>query len=112
MRQVLIRATGRKEHKFGPPEWLRIVHKANEIDPEMFGEPDSIGPWWAGGTSEEYTHARIILRDGGNDTLIASKTDHGCDVLKQAAERLGITAVENIVQTMTKLEATVLDRNV
>jgi hypothetical protein len=43
-------------------DWLELVWKTNEIRPNTFGEPLSIGPWWAGGEVEEYTDARIIPR--------------------------------------------------
>ena len=111
-RQVLIRATGHKEYKFGPPEWLRVIHAANDVEPDFFAAPSSIHPWWTGGTAEEYEHARVILRDGGNDVLIGSKTEHGCDVLKKAAAAMNISTVDTIVETFTRTDATVIDREV
>ena len=43
------------------PEWLHVIWAANEIDDTMFGAPE-LGPWWAGGTVEEYPDARVLLR--------------------------------------------------
>lgn len=69
----------------GPGPWLGVIHAANRIDPDLFGEPESTGPWWAGGYVEEYAHARVLHRD--DDTVsIHGKTDHGEAVLAQVPE--------------------------
>jgi hypothetical protein len=60
----------------------------------VFGEPTSVGRWWAGGLAEEYPDARLILPGPGRahdeGVLIASKTPRGAQLLRQAAETLGI----------------------
>lgn len=43
-------------------EWMRVIYKSNELSPGMFGTPTFLGPWWAGGTVEEYEDARVIHR--------------------------------------------------
>ena len=68
------------------PEWLHIIWACNEIRPETFGSPE-IKPWWAGGTVEEYTDARVLHRGDGSVSII-SKTDAGDEVLKAAVAKL------------------------
>ncbi len=83
------------------PEWLQVIHTANDIateagQPPVFGKPTSQGRWWAGGFAEEYPDARMILPDPEHGraheegALLVSKTDRGDRVLRQAAEGLGI----------------------
>jgi hypothetical protein len=73
----------------GPGPWLNVVREANGIHPGMFGAPLSLDEWWAGGTAEEYTDARVLHR--GDDTVsIVSKTPLGDGVLRAAAATLGI----------------------
>jgi hypothetical protein len=74
----------------GPGEWLTVIHEVNRIAPGTFGEPQSAGPWWAGGWAEEYADARVLHREDGSVSLV-SKTDRGAE-LAQAAGRLGIHA--------------------
>jgi hypothetical protein len=62
--------------------WLEAIKTANGIDPEMFRAPEHTGPWWAGGSVEEYPHARVIHRDDDSVSIVP-KTDHGADVLRQ-----------------------------
>lgn len=62
--------------------WLDAIHAANAIDPKMFGTPDHTGPWWAGGSVEEYEHARVIHRDDDSVSIVP-KTDHGAEVLRK-----------------------------
>lgn len=71
------------------PEWLQVIHAANDIDPEFFGEPDEIKEWWAGGTAEEYEHARVLHRTDPSVSIV-SKTEYGDKILRQAAETLNI----------------------
>lgn len=72
----------------GNPEWLHVIWESNAIDPEMFGAPEN-KDWWAGGTVEEYEHARVIFRTDPSVSIVP-KTEHGEAVLRQAAEKLGI----------------------
>lgn len=74
----------------GPGEWLQIIHESNRIHPGMFGAAESRGPWWAGGSVEEYTDARIIHRDDSPTVSVVSKTELGDTVLRLAAANLGI----------------------
>jgi len=74
----------------GPGEWLDVIHQANRIKADMFGQPYHTGPWWAGGYVEEYPDARVLMR-GDESVSIFSKTDDGEAVLRQAAADLGIT---------------------
>lgn len=67
----------------GPGPWLAVIHKANRISPGMFGTPTSIGPWWAGGSCEEYPDARVLHRGDGSVSIVA-KTEHGAVVLAEA----------------------------
>ena len=82
------------------PEWLKVIWACNDISREwsptggddlstrMFGAPE-IGPWWAGGTVEEYPDARVIHR--GDETVsIVGKTERGDAALARAAASLGI----------------------
>lgn len=68
--------------------WLPVIHEANRVD-AIFGRPESTGPWWAGGTVEEYEHARVLHRGDGS-VSITSKTEHGERVLRQVGLILGI----------------------
>lgn len=83
------------------PEWLAVIHEANQITEEagerpMFAGPISSGPWWAGGFVEEYPDARAIVPDPergrqvAEGALLVSKTERGARVLRQAAHALGI----------------------
>lgn len=89
-----LRLSGRRPEgqPYGAPEWLRVIHEANGIEPGMFGTPESMGPWWAGGFVEEYPDARVILDSDEPDSgaRIVSKTDKGARVLARAARNLGI----------------------
>jgi hypothetical protein len=85
---MMLRLTGAKDGR-GRPEWLRVIHAANEVEPGMFGAPVSAGPWWAGGYAEEYADARVVLDDDGSARVVA-KTARGESVLRQAAEASGI----------------------
>jgi len=71
------------------PEWLRVIHTSNDIEPGMFGKPDYLGAWWAGGSVEEYPDARVLHRGDGSVSVV-SKTERGDRVLCEAAKRLGI----------------------
>lgn len=77
------------EYRDSPPEWLALIWACNDIDPEMFGEPTEISEWWAGGTVEEYEHARVIHRTDPTVSIV-SKTDYGAAILRGSAVKLGI----------------------
>lgn len=77
----------------GPGPWLGVIWEANRIDPDMFGAPLRTGPWWAGGSVEEYADARVLHRTDGSVSIV-SLTDRGAAILAQAAARLGIEAGE------------------
>lgn len=81
-------AIGPVEYRDNPPEWLKVIWEANTIEPGFFGQPD-IGKWWAGGVVEEYTDARVIFRTDPSVSIVAT-TEHGEDILRQVAQRLGI----------------------
>ena len=70
-------------------EWLPIVHATNTIDPELFGKPTHVGPWWAGGVVEDYADARIIHREDDSRTIV-SRTDRGDVALAAAAKAMNI----------------------
>lgn len=74
----------RGEH-VGPGAWLDVIHAANRISPGMFGAPYETGPWWAGGSVEEYPDARVLHRGDGSVSVV-SKTDKGAAVLSAAAD--------------------------
>lgn len=75
----------------GLPMWLTLVHEANADPdgPDTFGKPSLVGDWWAGGTVEEYAHARVLRRPDGT-VSVASKDGVGARILAAAAARLGI----------------------
>ena len=73
----------------GYPEWLKVIHAANDADPGIFGEPESQGKWWAGGYVEEYADARVVHRSDPSVSIV-SKTERGDKALRAAAEALGI----------------------
>lgn len=89
-------AAGPIEYRDNLPEWLNLIHEANSVAGErghgkmaMFGAPDFLGEWWAGGSVEEYEHARVLHR--GDETVsVVSKTDFGAEMLTEAATRLAL----------------------
>jgi hypothetical protein len=70
----------------GPGEWLDFIHVANGVAPGTFGAPVSSGPWWAGGSVEEYADARVLHREDGSVSVV-STTEHGAVVLAEARRR-------------------------
>lgn len=72
----------------GQPEWLAFIWRVNELakdrgeDP-VFGKPDHMGPWWAGGTVEDYPEARIIFRPDGTKSIHA-KSERAAQLFDQA----------------------------
>lgn len=64
------------------PEWLTLIHEANRIEPEFFGEP-LLFPF-SNGAVELYEHAFVTHYRAEGETLIMSSNDHGHDVLEQA----------------------------
>lgn len=81
-------AIGPVEYRDKPPEWLKVIWEANTIEPGFFSDCE-IKEWWAGGTVEEYEHARVLFRTDPSVSIIA-KTEHGEDILRQVAKRLDI----------------------
>jgi len=73
----------------GPGEWLDVIHEANRLAPDTFGAPTSVDAWWAGGTVEEYTDARVLHREDGSLSVV-SKTAFGSALLREAVENLGL----------------------
>jgi hypothetical protein len=73
----------------GPGPWLDVVRAANGIAPGMFGSPYFVGPWWAGGSVEEYAEARVIHRDDGSVSIVG-KSVTAERVLAQAANEVGL----------------------
>jgi hypothetical protein len=73
----------------GPGEWLAVIHEVNRLAPGTFGQPESQGDWWAGGTVEEYPDARVLFREDGTVSIV-SRTGHGAGLLARAAANLGI----------------------
>ena len=67
----------------GPGPWLDLIGEACLIHPGFFDEPNSTGPWWAGGSVEEYTHARVIHHLDESVSVVALD-DLGHTVLTQA----------------------------
>jgi hypothetical protein len=74
----------------GPQEWLDIIHEINRIKPGALGRPDAIEPWWAGGEVEEYPDFRVIHRDDSPTVNIEGKTTEAIELIRQAAENLGL----------------------
>lgn len=86
----------------GPGPWLAVIHQANRIVKElgdtdgMFGAPDFMGPWWAGGYVEEYPTARVIFdapRDDDPDdrektVRIVGKTPYADLIIAAADDRV------------------------
>jgi hypothetical protein len=70
------------EH-IGPGPWLTLVQESG-----IFGARTSIGPWWAGGESEEYPDARIIRHADGETVSVAAKTETGSAALEMAEQRI------------------------
>lgn len=85
------------------PEWLQIIHECNDIDPTMFGQPLELAAWWAGGSVEEYTDARVLHREDPSVSIIA-KTEHGDDVLRAVAAKRGIHVSETVSVLVAKDE--------
>jgi len=87
-------AKGPIEYRDGrAPEWLQVIWESQAITDErgterVFGKPE-LSEWWAGGTVEEYEHARVIHRIDPSVSIV-SKTEYGHEVLVEAAKRLGI----------------------
>jgi hypothetical protein len=79
----------------GRPEYLVLIHEVNGIAPETFGATESVGPWWAGGTVEEYADARVIHREDGTSSIVA-KTEHGNALIRQAAASLDIHVTDTV----------------
>ena len=67
----------------GPGPWLDLIGEACLIHPGFFDEPNSTGPWWAGGSVEEYPHARVIHHLDESVSVVALD-DLGHTVLTQA----------------------------
>jgi hypothetical protein len=87
--------TAAESTKDDHPEWMKVIWEANKIAEEdgrggmaVFGRP-TIEKWWAGGTAEEYEHARVIHRGDGTVSVVA-KTAIGDEVLEKAAQQLGL----------------------
>lgn len=72
----------------GQPEWFAFIRRVNELakgrgeDP-VFDKPDHMGPWWAGGTVEDYPEARIIFRPDGTESIQA-KSERAAQLFDQA----------------------------
>lgn len=77
------------------PEWLAVIHMANQIDPGIFGRPEELKRWWAGGSVEEYPDARVIFV-GDESVRIVAKTKRGDKTLREVAKQLGIHGNEDI----------------
>jgi hypothetical protein len=71
----------------GPGPWLDLIGEANRLHPDLFDEPVSVGPWWAGGSVEQYPHARIIHHPDESVSVLALD-ELGHAVLTQADQRL------------------------
>jgi len=92
---MMLRLMGVPEGSGLKAEWLAFIHQCNEIEPGIFGEPESSGPWWAGGYVEEYADARLVLtQDEDRTARLASKTERGERVMRQAAQAMGIKTNE------------------
>lgn len=91
-RMTHIRIAAKTKDGGDRPEWLKVIHEANEIEPKFFGRPTEMGSWWAGGSVEEYEHARVLHRGDGTVSIVG-KTDHGSMILKQAANHMGIHCI-------------------
>lgn len=89
-----VRCLAERQEGEDKSEWLSLIHKSNELAGNgFFGEPEVHGPWWAGGTAEEYPDARVIHRGDGSVSIV-SKTEYGDQTLRRAAEALGIRVSE------------------
>ena len=110
LKMVSIRALAQDHTGNHEPEWLKVIWEANTIADErghgkqaIFGAPESTGKWWAGGSVEEYEHARVLHR-GDRSVSIVSKTQFGAEMLQAAGERLGILT-NPVVSVYTKEES-------
>jgi hypothetical protein len=83
-------------------DWRLVIQAVQTLahatgENPVFGEPISIGRWWAGGIVEEYLDARIILPGPGRaeseGVLITSKTPRAERLLRRAAEQLDIRSL-------------------
>ncbi len=81
-----------KGRHVGPGPWLDLIRAANGVEPGFFGEPIELGLWWAGGSFEEYEHARVIHHSPSEAVSVVAKTDHGAEVLLAAEKALGATS--------------------
>jgi hypothetical protein len=88
-RTVSVRTSARNADGTDVGEWLQVVREANGIEPGVFGSPTHTGPWWAGGSVEDYPDARIIHRDDGSVSVV-SVTERGTRAIAGAAAKLGI----------------------
>lgn len=89
MAKVHIRTAAKDPTGNDYPVWLKVIHTVNEFYPATFAKPNSIDEWWAGGTSEEYDHARVLHRGDGSVSIV-SKTDFGARALRTAARHMNI----------------------
>jgi hypothetical protein len=79
-----------KKHRFGPTEWLELIHAANAIDPAMFGEPAIVknGPCM-GDYAEQYEHAWVYFpADDPITVRVSALTEHGSVVLSKAYDEM------------------------
>lgn len=95
----------------GHPEWLQLIWECNELafrdlwerdrpgDNRVFGAPE-IGPWWAGGTVEEYPDARVIHRGDGTVSVVG-KTERGDRMISLACDRLGYRWTPTVTLAVT-----------
>lgn len=71
----------------GSKTWLNLMWTANTVESDTFGKPVERGDY-AGGFFEDYQHARII--NDGDSVRVVSRTDHGDEILRDAAKILGV----------------------
>jgi hypothetical protein len=75
-------------------DWLAVIHHVNATrtaagaEP-LFGRPTHAGPWWAGGSVEEYERANVILREDGT-VNIEGKDEEATRLIEEAATALGV----------------------
>ncbi len=72
------------------PEWLKFIWECNNIDDAFFGAPENVTDYNAEVIlAEIYPDAKLLHRK--DETVsIFSTTDHGEQVMRRAATRLGI----------------------
>lgn len=89
-----VRVGHAREYVAGPVEWLQVIHKINDLEPDTFGEPLSTVTLPAGEYSEFYRTFVVALHDEGKgDATFQPLSEHALDLLEKALQETGVTVV-------------------